>query len=89
MMGDELREFDWGALVPLVVHPIKVGVIEAIRYLDRPLSPVELTPMFNGEFSLSLVAYHVTRLAEIGAIAAVDRRAVRGVTQTFYFFPKS
>jgi hypothetical protein len=88
-MGDEFQ-FDWAGLVPHVVHPIRVAVIEAIGWVGQPLSPVELTDLFDDPaISLSLVSYHVRKLATTGVIVAVERRAVRGVIQTFYSFPEA
>jgi hypothetical protein len=85
-MGDEPYPFDWSGLVPRVVHPLKVAVIEAMAWLGRPLSPSELHEVFERRFSLSLVAYHVNKLEELGALAEIDSRQVRGATEHFYYF---
>jgi hypothetical protein len=55
----ERREpgFDWGAFVASIVNPIKVAIVEALQYLEQPLSPTELTRLFDDPaFDLSSVA---------------------------------
>jgi hypothetical protein len=78
--------FDWEALVPLVAHPTKVAVIEAMTYIGRPLSASMLREVFNWEWTLSRVSYHVTTLAKFGVLIKVGERPVRGAMERFYFF---
>jgi hypothetical protein len=35
------KTFDWCTLIPLVLHPTKVLIIEAMAWIDRPLSASE------------------------------------------------
>jgi len=85
--GDEAAQV-WEALVPRVVHPVKVAVIEALRWIGRPMSPTELVVVLDcKDFYLGLVAYHVGKLVELGAVEPVRERQVRGAIETFYFFP--
>jgi hypothetical protein len=79
--------FEWDALVPYLVHPLKVAIVETISWIDMPLSASELSRIFMLEFELSLVSYHLTKLAEVGAVVKVGQRPVRGALQSFYFFP--
>ena len=87
--GDEPSQFDWAALVPLAVHAVRVAIIEALQWIDQPLSASQFQEVFDQEFSLSLISYHVKVLAEAGALDAVGSHQGRGALQTFYFFPKS
>lgn len=91
MNGDEPCRFDWGGLVPVFVHPVKVAIIEALAWIGEPLSAVglERSFLYCHTWNLPIVAYHVRGLAKIEAIVAVGSRRVRGSTETFYFFPKS
>lgn len=84
--GDE--PFDWGLLVPHIVHPTKVAIIEAIGYLDRPLSASELSKLFGGKGKVETahVSYHVVSLAKAEVLTAMRTRRVRGSVETFYFF---
>jgi hypothetical protein len=86
--GDEPYPFDWAKLVPQVVHPLRVATVEALRWINQPLSPSELHEVFDGEFGLSLVSYHVNVLADSGVLVEVGNRQARGARQTFYFFAK-
>src|SRR5215203_3541139 len=82
--------FDWSDLVPFFIHPIKVAAIEALFWIDGPLSPVELERLFDvDEYSLGVVAYHVKELAKRGVIVQTGERQVRGARESFYFFPSS
>ena len=78
------RAFHWEALVPLLVHPAKVTIIEAMTWIDQPLSATDLDRILQGELGVSLLSYHLRRLAELGIIAPARRENVRGAIQTFY-----
>jgi hypothetical protein len=84
--GDEA--FDWSVLVPRVVHPLKVVIVEALWWVDQPLSAADLTKLIgDGEIGLSRVSYHVVGLAKAGILRKVRERPVRGSVEKFYFFP--
>lgn len=80
--------FDWNVLVPHIVNPTKVAVIEALSWIGEPLSPTDLTKLITGnrKSDLSRVSYHVRTLAKTGVLREIWRRPVRGSTETFYFF---
>jgi len=78
------RTFDWEALVPLLVHPVKVEIIEAMSWIERPLSATDLDRILNGQIGVSLISYHLRKLAELEAIDRVRQETVRGALQTFY-----
>lgn len=86
--GDE-PAFDWAALVPRIVHPARVAIIEALFYIGHPLSATELRNVFDEpeSYCLSIVTYHLERLAGYGALAETGNRQVGGAAETFYFFP--
>lgn len=89
-MGDEPYPFDWSRLVPCVVHPVKVTIIEAVATIGRPLSPSELHEVLDHQFSLSLISHHVKSLAKFQALTTVGpREKVRGATKTRYFFAET
>jgi hypothetical protein len=79
--------FAWDALVPLLVHPMRVAVIEALVQIGQPLSARDLEKVFDEKFDLSLISYHVVQLAKVEAIVKVRERQVRGSLEKFYFFP--
>lgn len=83
----EGEQFHWDALVPHVIHPVKVTIVEAMLWIDQPLSSTDLVKLMDDdEVYLSHVAYHVRKLAEAGALRPVRKRQVRGAIETFYFF---
>jgi hypothetical protein len=83
----EGEQFHWDTLVPRVVHSLKVAIVEAMLWLDQPLSSSDLVKLMDdSEINLSHVAYHVSKLVEVGALEAIRNRQVRGATETFYFF---
>lgn len=81
------EQFDWSALVPQIVHPLKVAIIEALLWVDQPLSATDLRKLCDDEFSTSVFSYHLPTLVEAGALKMVRKRKVRGTTEKFYFFP--
>ena len=75
---------DWDALIARLIHPTQLAVIEAMLWIDRPLSSAELVRVFDGEVVLSSVAYHVRRLAELGVLEQTGTRQVRGAIEHFF-----
>jgi DNA-binding transcriptional ArsR family regulator len=82
--GDEPLIFDWSALVPRIVHPLKVTIIEAMCWIGRPLSAAELVEVFDERFSVSHISYHVRELRKAKVVKKARSRRVRGATETFY-----
>lgn len=80
----EGRGFDWDALVPHLIHPVKVAIIEAMAWIEVPVSPRELDKAFDEQLGVSLVSYHMRTLVDAGAVEKVRQQAVRGALQTFY-----
>ena len=76
--------FNWDSLISLSVHPVKVAIIEAMQWIGVPLSPKELDRIFDEQFGVSLVSYHMRTLADAGAVKRVRQQAVRGAVQSFY-----
>jgi Helix-turn-helix domain len=81
----EVPDGFWPALAALLLHPLQLQIIEAMRWIDRPLSVSELVQVFFREHRLSTIAYHVRRLSELGALrAAGKRQPPRGSIERFY-----
>jgi hypothetical protein len=78
------HHFNWDTLVPYLIHPVKVAIIEAMEWVDEPVSPRDLDRIFDEQFGVSLVSYHMRTLAEVGVVEKVRQRPVRGALQTFY-----
>lgn len=77
----------WLDLVSLVIHPAKVIIIEALIWMERPLSSSELVALLDDErFYLSLVSYHFRNLCELGVLEPVKQVERRGAVETYYSF---
>jgi hypothetical protein len=85
--GSEPYPFEWDALVPRLVHPVRVAVIEAMVHIGQPLSATDLRKVFDEKFDLSMISYHVVQLAKVKALVKVRERQVRGSVEKFYFLP--
>jgi hypothetical protein len=83
-MTPKPHPFNWDVLIPISVHPVKVAIIEALQWITVPLSPRELDRIFDEEYGVSLVSYHMRTLAEVGVVERVRQQAVRGAVQSFY-----
>ncbi|HEX5983464.1 MAG TPA: hypothetical protein VFY69_04580 [Solirubrobacterales bacterium] len=83
--------FRWDSLIPLFVHPLKVAIIEALIWVDQPLSPTELLAILGKKkkHDLGVVAYHVNTLAKKGVIEVTHERQVRGARETYYSLSRS
>lgn len=84
-------DFAWQTLIPQLLHPIKVHIIEALMWVERPLSASDLTKLFGKTGSqsyLSKVSYHARKLESLGVLEVKRTRPVRGVVESFYVFAK-
>ena len=64
----QLDDFCWETLVAQLLHPVQVGIIEALRWIDQPLSATDLQRVSRGE----RIDYHVRRLANLNVLSAQD-----------------
>ena len=85
MSGDRIPDGFWPALAASLLHPVQLQIIEAIAWIDHPLSASELVRVLGGEQRLSAVAYHVRRLADVGALRPIEQRQpTRGSLEWLY-----
>lgn len=81
---------DWSALVPRLVHPTKVAILEAMLWIGRPMSATELEEVACGDTALESFSYHLKRLVNAGVLEAVGKLKVRksqsANKETFFFF---
>lgn len=83
-MTDKRSQYDWGKLVPIFVHPLKVAIIEAMLCLDEPLSASNLRDVFLGDPPLPNVHYHLSMLRKQGVVVKVGQEQKRGATETYF-----
>jgi hypothetical protein len=85
MSGDDA--LNWGALVARSVHPTRLWIIEAMLWIERPLSATELEGIFGKKKkALSSFSYHIEVLVKFGVLRQARERPVRGATERFYYF---
>jgi hypothetical protein len=80
---------DWSAFVAGVIHPLKVQVIEAMRWIGMPISAVKLEQVFDGAICLSNISYHMESLKKLGMVELIEKRPVRGAHEKLYFLADS
>jgi predicted transcriptional regulator len=81
----EVAPFDWPALIDKSVHEVKVAIVEALWWIEQPLSAKELWEILGvGRYVAGTVAYHVKSLKDMGLIVPTSERAARGARETYY-----
>lgn len=83
--GDE--QFIWTSLVPRLVHPAKLSIIEALIEARRPLSADELMPLVPAvDGNVELIRYHAKWMVDAGALeVAVTQVKAAAEVPCFYF----
>lgn len=64
----------WAALAVSFLHPVQVQIIEALRWIDRPLSAGDLAEVVDTRLKRPQLVHHLRRLTHIHALE-VDRPA--------------
>jgi hypothetical protein len=81
---------NWTMLVPKLVNPAKVTIIEAMLWIGRPMSATELEKVACGDTALKSFSYHLKRLAKEGVLEVVGklkaRKSPSANKETFFFF---
>lgn len=82
--GNEGRVKDhlWATLVAGVLHPVQVEIMEALAWIDRPLSVEELAEIVGRPHHRPHIAHHLRRLRRIGAIRLAERWPLQGVVES-------
>lgn len=74
----------WPTLIDCQVHPVKVAVVETLRWVGGPLSARELWLVGVGEPVYGNVAYHVKTLVDLGLLIHTASTPARGTVEKFY-----
>lgn len=77
----------WGLIAGIVLHDVQVAIIEAMRWLNQPLSAVLVMKMFDEENYMPVghISYHFKRLAELSILEYVKGVPRRGARERMYF----
>jgi hypothetical protein len=70
----------WAALAARVLHPSQVEIIEALRWIDRPLAATDLLRVFEGQRVGLRLERRLRQLTRLGAVAPDDDGKARGST---------
>jgi hypothetical protein len=74
----------WASLPGRLLHPLQLQIIEAMLWIDRPVSACELEHVVEEGFALATVSYHMRRLATLEVLKLSRTKQVRGARQSFY-----
>jgi hypothetical protein len=75
---------DWDGLLVRLLHETQLQIIEAMGWVDRPMSASQLVQVFDESTTLANVSYHVRRLREIGILRLSWTRPVRGTKERLH-----
>jgi hypothetical protein len=62
----------WAALAARALHPAYVEIIEALRWIDRPLTGTDLVRVLQGQRVGLRIERRLQQLARLSAVAAED-----------------
>lgn len=83
--GGQESDFCWGTLAARLLHPVQVEIIEALRWIGRPLSATDFVYIFGGRRAGLRVEYHLRRLTKLEAVAPSNAgRAGAGAAERRY-----
>lgn len=74
----------WGKLAVKVLHPTQLLIVEAIWWVEEPLSATLLHGIYEGGVHSSLLSYHCRRLERLEVLEQVSEVPVRGVAEKFF-----
>lgn len=78
---------DWGRLAPLVLPPMQVAALEAMRWIDEPFAAADLHQMCDDSPGTPAFAYHLRILAfKLPALRLYEEETIRGTRRKLYFF---
>ena len=81
----------WEPFVPQFVHPLKVAIVEALLWIEEPLSAVQFGKLFRSAgqgFRESNVRYHLNHLAKAGVLEVISAAPSPGggPWEKFFYF---
>jgi hypothetical protein len=81
------NDFCWQAVVPLIVHPTKVTIIELLQLEQRPLSATRMSKRIDDpKLTVAQLHYHCETLLKAGVLR-LEGTVPRGASnEKFYWF---
>ncbi len=76
---------DWDGLLCRILHPTQFQIIEAMHWIDRPVSASQLVKVFDCDpKELSSLSYHLRRLRTLKIVRLSSIRKVRVAKERLY-----
>ncbi len=85
-MDDGYEEF-WATLPEKVQHPVRVPVVEALRWIQEPLSAIALVDVLDGFLSMWEAAHHLRVLEALDVVEPAPVDADRGASRSPFDAP--
>jgi hypothetical protein len=86
--GDSLG-YVWEWLVPRLIHPDKLAILEALHVLGEPASFPDLSAMLDGEHHPPRqVRYHLMQMDGVGVVEIVNGAPSGDPAARYFFAPK-
>lgn len=70
-MSSGCEEF-WSGLPDKALHPYRVPILEALRWIGEPLSAIALVDVLDGHLTMWETAHHLRVLDSLGVAEPVD-----------------
>lgn len=66
-------------VLPRLLNPTKVWILEAMSWIGRPLAPSDLAMIADSCASSAAIAYHLATLVQLGMVEPVEHQVRNGV----------
>ena len=74
----------WEKLAVRLLHPTQILIIEAIWWVEEPLSATLLQGIYEDRIDLGLFSYHCKRLEKLQVLEKVGEVPIRGATEKLF-----
>lgn len=74
----------WASLVARVLHPAQVQIIEALLWIDQPLSPADLARIFDEKPGWQVLVHQLRGLTRLDVIALAETPTKRNAMDITY-----
>jgi hypothetical protein len=74
----------WGELAAKLMHPTQILIVEAIWWIEEPLSATLLQGVYEDRVDLGSFSYHCRRLEALEVLEQVGVIPVRGVSEKLF-----
>jgi hypothetical protein len=77
-------DFDWASIAPRLLAPVYVWIVEGLRWIDQPLTVVEIARVTDRPRAAAALQFYLRQLIAAGGVEVAKTRTVRGVTVRSY-----